>query len=202
MTACEEVQTEIEQIAGRINSRFGTFARQPVALIGTAIPFRDFVACCQTADVASITPLSDGLDLVVKTFRAAHGDGALVFPEFTGVAVELSEPVLTSRFSHRSMDSAIDQDVDMAEEEPRDRLAVLRRKGRRLRRPRLGGGAATPVRALPPAPSRDPSAAASGREATLAAAHPLAEPTSPPRADPPEGSPTASRPRASPSGRS
>jgi len=130
MTAYEEVQTEIEQIAGRINSRFGAFEWQPVALIGTAIPFRDLVAYYQAADVAWITPLADGLNLVAKEFCAARtdGDGALVLSEFAGVAVELSEAVLTNPFSHRSMDSAIDQGLDMGEEERRDRMAALRRK--------------------------------------------------------------------------
>ena len=130
MTAYEEVQTEIEQIAGRINSRFGTFEWQPVALIGTAIPFRDLVAYYQAADVAWITPLADGLNLVAKEFCAARadGDGALVLSEFAGVAVELSEAVLCNPFSFRSMDSAIDQALDMDEAERRDRMAALRRK--------------------------------------------------------------------------
>ncbi|MEO1686917.1 MAG: glucosylglycerol-phosphate synthase [Pseudomonadota bacterium] len=130
MTAYEEVQTEIEQIAGRINSRFGTFEWQPVSLIGTAIPFRDLVAYYQAADVAWITPLADGLNLVAKEYCAARtdGEGVLVLSEFAGVAVELSEAVLTNPFSHRSMDSAIDQGIDMETEERRDRMAALRRK--------------------------------------------------------------------------
>jgi glucosylglycerol-phosphate synthase len=36
--------------------------------------------------------------------------------------------VLTNPFSHRSMDSAIDQALDMGEEERRSRMAALRRK--------------------------------------------------------------------------
>lgn len=130
MTAYEEVQGEIEQIAGRINGRFGTFEWQPVALIGRAIPFRDLIAYYQAADVAWITPLADGLNLVAKEFCAARtdGDGVLVLSEFAGVAVELSDAVITNPFSHRAMDSAIDQALDMPEAERRSRMQALRSK--------------------------------------------------------------------------
>ncbi len=133
MTAYEEVQNEIEQIAGRINSRFGSFEWQPVALIGQAIPFKDLVAYYQAAEIAWITPLADGLNLVASEFCAARadGDGVLVLSEFAGAAVLLSDAVITNPFSHRAMDSAIDQALDMAEPERRDRMAALRAKVRR-----------------------------------------------------------------------
>lgn len=130
MTAYEEVQSEIEQIAGRINGRFGTFEWQPVALIGRAIPFHDLIAYYQAADVAWITPLADGLNLVAQEFCASRtdGDGVLVLSEFAGVAVELSDAVITNPFSHRAMDSAIDQALDMPEAERRSRMRALRHK--------------------------------------------------------------------------
>ena len=40
MAAYEEVQTEIEGIAGRLNGQYGSFEWQPVLLISTAIPLR------------------------------------------------------------------------------------------------------------------------------------------------------------------
>ena len=61
-----EIQTEIEQIAGRINGRFGTFDWQPVSLISHAIPFEELVAYYRAADVAWITPLADGMNLVAR----------------------------------------------------------------------------------------------------------------------------------------
>jgi glucosylglycerol-phosphate synthase len=44
------------------------------------------------------------------------------------VAVEMGEAVLTNPFSHRSMDAAIDQALDMPEEDRRGRMAALREK--------------------------------------------------------------------------
>ncbi|WP_339950182.1 glucosylglycerol-phosphate synthase [uncultured Albimonas sp.] len=130
MTAYETVQNEIESISGRINGRFGSFEWQPVSLIGTAIPFEELIAYYQAADVCWITPLADGLNLVAEEFCAARtdGDGVLVLSEFAGVAVALSDAVITNPFSHKAMDSAIDQALDMTEEERRARMLQLRRK--------------------------------------------------------------------------
>jgi glucosylglycerol-phosphate synthase len=128
MTAYENIQTEIEQVAGRINGRFGTLDWQPVSLISRAIPFEDLVAYYRAADVAWITPLADGMNLVCKEFVAARtdGDGVLVLSEFAGAAVELGAGVITNPFSHRSMDSAILQALAMTEDERRERMAALR----------------------------------------------------------------------------
>ncbi|MEL6480773.1 MAG: trehalose-6-phosphate synthase, partial [Pseudomonadota bacterium] len=112
------------------NGAYGSFEWQPVSLISTPIPFRDLVAYYRAADIAWITPLADGLNLVAEEFVAARtdGDGVLVLSEFAGVAVEMAEAVLTNPFSNRSMDAAIDQALDMAEEDRRGRMAALRDK--------------------------------------------------------------------------
>jgi glucosylglycerol-phosphate synthase len=80
------------------------------------------------ADVAWITPLADGMNLVCKEFAASRldGDGVLVLSEFAGAAVELGDAVTTNPFSHRSMDSAILAALAMPEEERRGRMAGLR----------------------------------------------------------------------------
>jgi glucosylglycerol-phosphate synthase len=128
MTAYESVQSDLEQTAGRINGRFGTLDWQPIALISRAIPFDELVAYYRAADVAWITPLADGMNLVAKEFVAARpdGDGVLVLSEFAGAAVELQEAVITNPFSNRSMDQAILYALEMPEAERRVRMAGLR----------------------------------------------------------------------------
>jgi glucosylglycerol-phosphate synthase len=134
MTAYQEIQNELEQTAGRINGAFGTFEWQPIALISRAIPFTELVAYYRAADVAWITPLADGMNLVCKEYAAARvdGDGVLVLSEFAGAAVDLSAAVMANPFSARSMDRAILQALDMAEPERRDRMAALRARVRKF----------------------------------------------------------------------
>ncbi|MDG1116107.1 MAG: glucosylglycerol-phosphate synthase [Flavimaricola sp.] len=129
MAAYEEVQNDIEQIAGRINGRFGTLDWQPVTLISRAIPFAELVSYYLAADVAWITPLADGMNLVCKEYAASRvdGDGALVLSEFAGSAVELGDAIIANPFSNRSMDRAILSALDMPEVERRRRMTGLRR---------------------------------------------------------------------------
>ncbi|NKX46281.1 glucosylglycerol-phosphate synthase [Roseicyclus persicicus] len=129
MSAYEDIQTEIEQIAGRINGRFGTLEWQPVALISRAIPFDELVSYYRAADVAWITPLADGMNLVCKEFVAARvdGDGVLVLSEFAGAAVELGDALIVNPFSNRAMDRTIRQALEMDGPERRHRMERLRR---------------------------------------------------------------------------
>lgn len=129
MAVYEAVQNEIEQVAGRINGRFGSLDWQPVALISRAIPFDELVAYYVAADVAWIVPLADGMNLVCKEFIASRtdGDGVLVLSEFAGAAVELPEALIANPFSHRSMDLRLLQALSMPQLERKQRMAALRR---------------------------------------------------------------------------
>ena len=134
MVAYENVQAEIETAVGRINGRFGTFEWQPISFLSNKVPFKDLVAYYRACDTCWITPLADGLNLVAHEFIAArkYGNAVLVLSEFAGAAVELDEAVLTNPFSHRSMDMAIDQALDMTLEERQARMRRLKEKVERL----------------------------------------------------------------------
>lgn len=129
MASYGEIQSAIEEAAGRINGRFGSLDWQPITLVSRAVPFKDLVAYYRAASAAWITPLADGMNLVAKEFIASRvdGDGVLVLSEFAGAAVELEAAVATNPFSNRSMDVAICQALDMSEPERRDRMAAMQR---------------------------------------------------------------------------
>jgi glucosylglycerol-phosphate synthase len=160
MSAYENVQAEIEQVAGRLNGRFGTLDWQPVSLISRAIPFEELVAYYRAAHVAWITPLADGMNLVCKEYVAARvdGDGALVLSEFAGAAVELGSAIITNPFSNRSMDSAILQALGMPEAERRDRMAALRAVVRKYDVAAWGRDQNDAMAALPAAEDARPAA--------------------------------------------
>jgi glucosylglycerol-phosphate synthase len=124
MGVYRKVQHEIEQIAGRINGRFGTLASQPLLLMTSAIPFEELIAYYRCADVCWITPLRDGLNLVAKEYVAARRgmDGVLVLSEFTGASVELADAVLVNPYSRHLMDEAIERALEMPVEEQRTRM--------------------------------------------------------------------------------
>ena len=129
MEVYNDIQSEIEQIAGQINGRYGRLNWQPVTLISRAIPFDELVTYYRAADIAWITPLADGMNLVCKEFIASRtdDDGVLVLSEFAGAAVELQEAVITNPFSNRSMDTAIQQALEMPDTERATRMKSLRK---------------------------------------------------------------------------
>jgi len=128
MTAYEEIQHALEALVGKVNGQFGTLDWQPVALISRPVPFTELIAYYRAADVAWITPLADGMNLVCKEFCASRTDedGVLVLSEFAGAAVALPATVPTNPFSHKSMDSAIQMALGMPREERRARMVANR----------------------------------------------------------------------------
>ena len=130
MTAYAEIQERIESLTGRINGSYGSLEWQPVALISQAIPLAQLVAYYAAADIASITPLADGLNLVASELCAAQDlsrPGVLILSEFAGCAVLLDGAIPVNPFSNASMDAALDQALAMDREEASSRMAALRR---------------------------------------------------------------------------
>ena len=124
MRVYRKAQQSIEQLVGRINGHIGTLSWQPILLSTTPMPFADTLCYYRAADIAWITPLRDGLNLVAKEFIAAHVNesGVLVLSEFAGAAVELQDAVLVNPYSLAQMDAAIDRALDMPVAEQRARM--------------------------------------------------------------------------------
>lgn len=81
------------------------------------------------ADVAWITPLRDGLNLVAKEFVAVQDAldhrGVLVLSEFAGAAVELLGAVLTNPYDVTSMRESLHRALSMPADERADRMRRL-----------------------------------------------------------------------------
>lgn len=127
MRVYRNAQAQIEQLVGKINGRFAKLNWTPILLFTKPLPFDELMACYAAADIAWITPLRDGLNLVAKEYVVAHKgkDGVLILSEFTGAAVELPDAVLTNPYSSTRMDESIDQAIDMSSEEQQERNGKL-----------------------------------------------------------------------------
>ncbi|MEO1093830.1 MAG: glucosylglycerol-phosphate synthase [Cyanobacteria bacterium J06638_28] len=127
MRVYRTVQREIEQVVGRINGRFARLNWRPVQFSTEPVSYETLMAYMQTADIAWITPLRDGLNLVAKEYVVAHGgqDGVLVLSEFTGAAVELPGAILTNPYAKRNMDTSIDQAIAMPKAEQASRMKPM-----------------------------------------------------------------------------
>ena len=127
MKIYEDTQRSIEEMAGRIKGRFRLIDWVPIRFSTRRIPYEEMVAWFTQADVCWITPLRDGLNLVAKEYAAARKDstGVLVLSEFTGASVVLDGALLTNPYSHRRMDEAIEQALEMPENEQKRRMRTM-----------------------------------------------------------------------------
>lgn len=121
MEVYEVLRTEVDRIVGRINGRFSTLEWTPVCYFYRSLPFDEVVAHYAACDVAWITPLRDGLNLVAKEYvatkHATGTNGVLILSEFAGAAVELHGALLTNPYDADSMSKVLHQALTMGVDE-------------------------------------------------------------------------------------
>jgi glucosylglycerol-phosphate synthase len=126
MEVYEEVRGAVDEAVGRINGRFGSLAWTPVHYFFRSLPFAEVLGYSAAADVAWITPLRDGLNLVAKEFVVAQaavaGRGVLVLSEFAGAAVEMHGALLTNPYDIEQMCARLHEALCLPDTERRQRL--------------------------------------------------------------------------------
>ena len=85
------LKTEIEQLVGEVNGKFGKPGWVPVHYLYRSLPREELVAYYLGSDMALVSPLKDGMNLVAKEYCASHfrGEGTLLLSEFAGAAAQL-----------------------------------------------------------------------------------------------------------------
>lgn len=123
----DDLHREIEGLVGRINGRFGTIDWTPVIYRYTHIRIAHLSALYSTADVAVITPIRDGMNLVAKEFVASSGDqrGVLVLSETAGAAEELSGAILVNPNDRQAIADAMADALTLTPEEQAERHASM-----------------------------------------------------------------------------
>lgn len=129
-TEIEEYQNLKERVEGlvkKINSEFGTRKWQPIDYMSQAIPVESVTALYQVADVAFITPIRDGMNLVAKEFIASKpkNDGVLILSETAGAAQELTDALMVNPKRRSTMVSALKSAVKMQPRELKRRLRSM-----------------------------------------------------------------------------
>jgi len=95
-----QLKRELDEQVGRVIGRFSSEGWVPVRYLYTQFTTEELIAYYRAADVALVTPLCDGMNLVAKEYVASHpdDDGALVLSEFAGAANELREALLVNPY--------------------------------------------------------------------------------------------------------
>ena len=128
MDEFQGMRRDVEEAVGRINGRFATLDWRPVLHFYGSLDRPELVAFYLAADIAWITPLRDGLNLVAKEYVATQigGTGVVILSEFAGAAAELDGVILTNPYSPDSMDEALLTAMTLEEGERTGRMIKLR----------------------------------------------------------------------------
>lgn len=124
-----ELKEEVERAVGEINGRFGVGMTAPIRYIYGTVSPNELSALYQLADVALVTPVRDGMNLVAKEYVASRLEdtGTLILSEFAGAAAQLGEALLTNPWDVDGTARAVKRALEMEEGEQRRRMTALRR---------------------------------------------------------------------------
>jgi len=124
------LRKEVDELIGQINGDWSTPNWTPITYLRNSLPQAQLAALYAAADVALVTPLRDGLNLVAKEYVAckSSGDGVLILSEFAGAAAEMGEALLVNPYDEEGMSNTIARALSLGEVERRDRMMALYRR--------------------------------------------------------------------------
>ncbi|HUX85141.1 MAG TPA: bifunctional alpha,alpha-trehalose-phosphate synthase (UDP-forming)/trehalose-phosphatase, partial [Chitinophagaceae bacterium] len=110
---------EIDKLVSSINARFSTIGWTPIYYFYRSFPINLLSAVYRTADIALVTPMRDGMNLVAKEFVASKPDrtGVLVLSEMAGAAKELLQAIQVNPNDLLNMVEAMVRAIRLPEEE-------------------------------------------------------------------------------------
>lgn len=124
------LKRETDELVGRINGKFATVSWTPIWYFYRSMPFQNLIDLYVSADVALITPLRDGMNLVAKEYVATRTDrsGVLLLSEMAGAAQEMNEALLINPNSFEDFAEKLRQAITMPLKEQQSRMKYLQRR--------------------------------------------------------------------------
>lgn len=116
----QKLTSQVHEIVGRINGRFGTLTAVPIHHLDRSLDFHKLCALYAVTDVALVTSLRDGMNLVSYEFVACQDSkkGVLILSEFAGAAQSLGAgAILVNPWNITEVAVSIAQALNMPAEE-------------------------------------------------------------------------------------
>ena len=129
ITAYADLKLEIEQLVGEINGEFSTNDWLPVQYMFRHLDRDELISLYRAGEIAFITPLKDGMNLISKEYCACNIDekGVLILSEFAGAAQQFyQDAILVNPHDIEGTAKAIYRAFNMPFEEKNQRMRNLR----------------------------------------------------------------------------
>ncbi len=129
----KELKEEIDLLVGRINGNYGRMNWTPIHYFYRSFPLTALSAFYRMADVALVTPMRDGMNLVCKEFIASKLDkkGVLILSEMAGASKELSDAILINPNNMEQMVRAIKKALEMPESKQKANMESMQKSLKR-----------------------------------------------------------------------
>ena len=126
----KRLKSEVEETVGRINGKFTEDYHVPVKYIFRSLSRDELVAHYRAADMALVTPVRDGLNLVAKEYAISKADseGVLLLSPLAGAASQLPEALMANPYNSSEMAEQIIRGITMPKEEKKLRLLALQNR--------------------------------------------------------------------------
>lgn len=124
------LKKEIDELVGRINGELSTINWTPIWYFYRSLPFENLIDLYTSSDIAWLTPLRDGMNLVAKEYIATRTDrtGVLILSEMAGSANEMNEALLINPNNFEEQADTLKQAINMPKEEQMDRNTFLQNR--------------------------------------------------------------------------
>ena len=115
----ETMKEEIDKLVGSINGKFGTIDWTPIVYRYRFLPHNQLLSLFAMSDVALVTPLRDGMNLIAKEYVSCRADqrGVLILSEMAGASKELGEAIIINPNDQTEIVDALKTALEMPEEE-------------------------------------------------------------------------------------
>lgn len=129
----KELKEAIDEMVGRINGSYGKINWTPIHYFYRSFSLESLSAFYCMADVALVTPMRDGMNLVCKEYLASKTDkkGVLVLSEMAGASRELSDALLINPNDVNALVEAMYQALTMPVSEQVKRNTIMQRSLKR-----------------------------------------------------------------------
>ncbi len=129
-----DLKEYLDGLAGGINGRFSQHGWVPIHYMFRELDRTQLLGYYRACEIALITPLRDGMNLVAKEYCASsiENNGVLILSEFAGAAEQLSKGALmVNPYDLEGTADAIYAAYIMSPEERQNRMRMLRSEVRR-----------------------------------------------------------------------
>lgn len=126
----QQLKKEVDELVGRINGKFSTPTWTPVWYFYRSLPFEELIELYTSSDIAFLTPIRDGMNLVAKEYIASRIDqtGVLILSEMAGVSHEMNDALLINPNDYNQMAETLKFALEMPEEEQISRNKIIQKR--------------------------------------------------------------------------